>query len=100
MNHKQAVDYILTHPTLICKRKPRICASNVLFYKRNGHDLEGEVDNIIFDGTLYLIEYKANQGDEHKARRQLLKQEDFLRRIGYDREIQKVFIYGDIKELK
>jgi len=93
--HQSTVKYIEAHPYLICPR-PIISASNVLFYKRSG-GVDGEIDNVVFNGELYLVEYKTNISEEGKALRQLLRQERFVKALGYKGIVHRVFLHGDIK---
>ena len=93
--HEREVNWISTHPYVICER-PIISAKNVLFFNKAGNT-ETEVDNLVYNGALYLVEYKTNINEEEKAIKQLYRQERFVRGLGYNGLVHKVFLHGDIK---
>jgi len=95
--HNKMVNEILNNPKIVCKGKPIISASNVFFYRNDGVTRAGEVDNLIYDGTLYLVEYKSTNLQKDKAIYQLEKEEEFVKKLGFRGEIKKVYMWGNIK---
>ncbi len=95
--HDKGLDDVLNHIIFEKLDGIQMIAKEVKFYR--GKDLVAEPDGIIYNGNLFVLEYKCSDKHRDKAEQQLNIASDFIRHnLGLYVPIQKIFAYNNNME--
>jgi len=93
--HDKGLEKIINNPNIIGVKNPIFVAKEVNFYNQGGVGLHSQPDLLVYDGRLFIIEYKSSKNHAREGVKQLQKEMKFLREyIRYKGFIVPILITG------